>query len=96
MKSASYRAGGYSYVLPWKKPLLREAERLVSEYGDKADLVAAQFADSSFRAGNRTAGNRWAKVFRVLAKSHIRHMKDHARTTPTPVTPDVRSGVELR
>ena len=50
--------------------LLRGAERLVTRYGDRADLVAAQLADAFFTAGDDVAGHRWAKIFRILAVSH--------------------------
>jgi hypothetical protein len=60
--------------------VLADAERLVAAHGDQADIVAAQLADSSFRAGDETAGVRWIKIFRLIAASHIRHARERLGT----------------
>jgi len=52
--------------------LVREAERLLGEHGDKADVVAARLADASFSTGDRAGGFRWSKIFVILAVAHIR------------------------
>jgi hypothetical protein len=55
-------------------PLIRDAERLLQQHGDGADLAAARLADASFMAGDNSAGDRWARIFRILAASHVRRV----------------------
>jgi hypothetical protein len=76
MKSETYGVRGRDYAPQRKKLLLRQAERLVLQHGDTADLAAARLADAAFRAGDDLAGNHWTKIFRVLARSHVRHMRE--------------------
>jgi len=57
--------------LPDDHVLSVDAERLVKEHGDQADVVAAQLADASFRSGDEVTGFRWIKIFRLIAASHI-------------------------
>ncbi len=52
--------------------LIREAERLLGEHGEQADLVAARMADRSFSTGDRAAGFRWSKIFVILAVAYMR------------------------
>ena len=61
--------------------LVRGAERLVSHYGDRADMVAAHLADASFTAGDHVAGRRWAQIFRMLAASHASNADRRRATT---------------
>ena len=70
MMSEAFAADCGVSTLPEVRQLLRGAERLVTQYGDKADLVAAQLADACFTAGDESAGHRWAKIFLILATSH--------------------------
>ena len=73
-----------------KKPVLRGAERLVMQHGDKADLIAARLADACFRAGDEIAGNHWTKIFRVLARSQLRHLRERLGTAAIAAIPGDR------
>ena len=55
--------------------LLRDADLLVSEHGDDADMVAARLADSSFRSGDEATGFRWLHIFRMIAESNLRSVR---------------------
>jgi hypothetical protein len=59
----------------------QEAEQLIKQFGETADLVAAQLADSFFLAGDHEAGTRWTKIFRAIAESHL-----HCRTMHPPAS----------
>ena len=50
--------------------LLREAGQLIAQFGDSADLVAAQLADRFFQSGDDEAGRRWTTIFQIVAASH--------------------------
>ena len=50
--------------------LLREAEQLVAQFGETADLVAAQLADVFFQSGDSVAGSRWTAIFQIVAAWH--------------------------
>jgi hypothetical protein len=52
--------------------LLKDANLLVSEHGEDADIVAAQRADSFFCVGDAISGTRWLNIFRFIARSHLR------------------------
>ena len=55
-------------------PLIHDAERLLQQHGDEADLAAARLADACFSAGDNIAGNRWTKIFQMLSAFHIRNV----------------------
>jgi hypothetical protein len=50
--------------------MVREAQSLLNEHGEEADVVAARRADAHFRSGDAVAGTRWLKVFRRIALAH--------------------------
>ena len=52
--------------------LSRDADLLINEHGDDADVVAAHRADSLFRRGDTFGAERWSKIFRMIAASHLR------------------------
>ncbi len=43
------------------------ADRLIAQYKDEADIVAAQRADRSFADGKVYEGEQWLAVFRSIA-----------------------------
>jgi hypothetical protein len=56
-------------------PLTHDVERLLQQHGGGADLAAARLADAAFSAGDDIAGDRWAKIFRILAASPVRRAR---------------------
>ncbi len=53
------------------KEIARDADLLMIERGDEADIIAAHRADHAFRTGDEAAGRRWAEIFRILAARHL-------------------------
>ncbi len=72
MGSFAYAVCGRGHSSPENRLLFRDAERLMKEHGDTADVAAARLADACFSAGDNKAGNRWLKIFNILAATHIR------------------------
>ena len=72
MGSIAYADRDRGHSSPENRLLLRDAERLISEHGDTADVAAARLADACFSVGDDKAGNHWLKVFSILAATHMR------------------------
>jgi len=73
MDSHTVPIRGYSRAIArHTKDLVKQADQLVSEHGDDADIIAAKRADSFFCAGNAAVGTRWLNIFRIIAHSHLR------------------------
>lgn len=72
MGSIAYADRGRGHSSPENRLLLRDAERLMRQHGDTADVAAARLADACFNASDDKAGNRWLKIFSILAARHIR------------------------
>ena len=50
----------------------KAAELLIAQHGEDAGAVAAHRADSLFREGKASEGERWLEVFRKIALTHPR------------------------
>ena len=76
-------------VLPTRpaKDLAREAQRLVAQHRDEADIVAARLADACFISGDKNAGRRWAKIFLILSSQHLIACECHEHACPTAASP---------
>ena len=73
MDSRTVPIRGYSHdAADDMNDLLKDADLLVTEHGDDADIIAARHADSFFCIGDAIAGTRWLNIFRIIARSHLR------------------------
>jgi hypothetical protein len=72
---------------PPAKDLAREAQRLIAQHRDEAEIVAARLADACFINGDKTAGRRWAEVFLILSSRHLTACESHEHACATAASP---------
>jgi hypothetical protein len=50
--------------------VLRAADAMMHEFGDRAELQAARYADMMLGYSNRAGLMMWARIWRTIAETH--------------------------